>query len=580
MISELACLLLLLLSFMKHHQHQHQYQQHGTMLPFLDLAPTTKNDNDNDVETSETIFNLSISLWLTKNSTNNDNSSNSNRSISSSSSIRESTNSYTRYNHNNNPTLKRKSSSFKADDMKTSTTTATTTYFVRAPSDLLQQTNQPIAFRTEWYNDFNVSLYQQCSTIAIASIPPPPPPPPPPKQLNVPNFVDIFVLQKNDTITAAAAAAATNNTNNTKNKNTQYYYSLQQVGMEARRLIDQNLYASNTTNNNNNNGNGAILFRGLHQLISTPTDFATFWSYVVGSSGDTDSRNNDKGTKGGWIPMTDHLSCYNRKRQRYSATTTTTTKALLDVDRVDVDVPSITIGPHNEHSCNPFPSSKIMFYAMDTAEHQPVGYRGETLLRKNEDIVVPPEAWKVLQKAGGIAFERSYPHESSSSSFSSSTEQTWQQRCGTHDETLARQYFANQHGITNITFDNNNDGTLIARNHLDGYIPKPAPPTTRANGSSNNEMLLWYNRLDYGFSDTLADGTVFPRKLQCYLKHSKWHETYQFMLQKGDWLVLDNRRIQHGRLPYRDSVVQNKDNDTTTDPATAPPRQLLVTYTT
>jgi Taurine catabolism dioxygenase TauD, TfdA family len=91
---------------------------------------------------------------------------------------------------------------------------------------------------------------------------------------------------------------------------------------------------------------------------------------------------------------------------------------------------------------------------------------------------------------------------------------------------------------------------------------------------------LWFNRIDYGFPVTLADGTTFPLDLQAYLKQQKRHETFALKLQQGDWLVLDNRRVQHGRLPYSDEDSDGDDDYNPRQGVKPPPRQLLVTYTT
>ena len=34
------------------------------------------------------------------------------------------------------------------------------------------------------------------------------------------------------------------------------------------------------------------------------------------------------------------------------------------------------------------------------------------------------------------------------------------------------------------------------------------------------------------------------------IQSNGWDHTYAFKLLPGDWLMLDNMRLQHGRLPY------------------------------
>ena len=409
-------------------------------------------------------------------------------------------------------------------------------YFVRAPKHTLRQHNQPIPFQDEWRNDFNVAPINTTTTMPL---------PLPPQELPVPDFVDIFELS-----TTAAAAFIVNNGSTI----------LEELGREARHLMDQHLVAEG--------GSGVMLFRTLNQYIHNPSDFATFWSHVLSSAQNDTTTTTTTTTNHSWHPVTDHLSCYNRKRQTLGQNGTRP-----GVDQVDTDVPSLTIGPHNEHSCNPHPSHQIMFYALHTASGAPVGRRGETLLRRNRDIAVPPAAWGTVRDAGGIVFERSYPHadtlvkdNNNTTALRHPSEMSWQERCGTHSQQKAREYFRTNHGITNVTFSEM-DGSLTAHNLLPGYLPLHEDDISTTTEGEYEQEQLWFNRIDYGFPITLADGTTFPLDLQAFLKQQKWHETYSFLLEEGDWLVLDNRRVQHGRLPYQDVPG-------------VPARQLLATYTT
>jgi hypothetical protein len=384
-------------------------------------------------------------------------------------------------------------------------------YFQHIPQGLrhFSDSLRPIPFQEEWLNDFNVSMSRShdMSIDATANIPPP-------EYLSVPDFVDVFQL-----------------------KTTSNIVSLQNLGREARHIIDLHL----------DQGSGCILFRYLQSVIHNASDFAKFWSHVI-IEDEKKSKNNP--TKSWGKPMADHLSCYNRKRQHLH-------ESGVHMDRVDTDVPEITIGPHNEHSCNPYPSEKISFYALHAAAKG-----GETLLRRNQDIQVPDKAWKLLHTHGGLQFQRSYPHEDvlrkKTDPNRHPTEMSWQERCQTYDPQLARDYFAQHHGITNISIDPN-DGTLRAHNILKGYYNRSAqlqeqeqqrnngddsaasaeektiiPNSPLSQGGSSSEN-VWFNRIDYGFPVTMADGTIFPYYLQSILKRQKWHETYAFKLQPGDW---------------------------------------------
>ena len=404
----------------------------------------------------------------------------------------------------------------------------------------------PIPFQEEWINDFGVAPHEDDAGSNRTWLVPEPP-----QELPVPHYMQVLDL--------SAAAIATLSEDATTRSGL-----LAMVAQQARKLIDQHL----------DHESGAMLFRNLHHVIHNASDFAVFWNHVTQSNPDDHYKNNNnKNSNRNWNVMVDHLSCYNRKRQR-----------LYDqVDRVDTDVPAMTIGPHNEHSCNPHASDRIFLYALHAAVRG-----GESLLRRNRDMSIPQQAWDILQDqnarhGGALLFSRSYPDaamlETVPLEHRHPTAMSWQERCKTNSTLVARRYFERNHGITNVTFDAM-DGTLTAYNLLPGYHSHhhhDDDKNHRSFLSSTQSSPVWFNRIDYGFPVTLADGTMFPLDLQAYLKRQKWHETSALKLQRGDWLVLDNRRVQHGRLPYSD------DDDSRHLPLCAPkpsPRQLLVTYTT
>jgi len=62
---------------------------------------------------------------------------------------------------------------------------------------------------------------------------------------------------------------------------------------------------------------------------------------------------------------------------------------------------------------------------------------------------------------------------------------------------------------------------------------------------------------------TTPDGTLFPSEFNDRLELYHWKAASAFKLQKNDWLVLDNKRVMHGRLPYSNQ---------------GPERQLLTVY--
>ena len=62
-----------------------------------------------------------------------------------------------------------------------------------------------------------------------------------------------------------------------------------------------------------------------------------------------------------------------------------------------------------------------------------------------------------------------------------------------------------------------------------------------------------------------ADGAPFPPEAVARLQRDRWRATHAWKLLAGDWLVLDNLRVQHGRLPFV--------------PDQARPRTVLTVYT-
>ena len=253
---------------------------------------------------------------------------------------------------------------------------------------------------------------------------------------------------------------------------------------------------------------GAILFRNLNQIIQNVSDFGEFWSAMQ------------------WNPV-EHVSCYNRKRQQDKS----------GVDLVDTDVPWMVLGPHNEHACNPTATGRIAFYGLQPA---PVG--GESLIRYNQDIAIPDFMTEFVHQHGGIQTTRVYSDQNHMPTGRHPTSMSWQERCDTDSKDACNDFFAQQ-GMERATAFDVNDTLTVTSVHP-GWL----------DGS-------WFNHLDYGFPTKLADGTNFPREWQMQLKKQKWDETFAYKLQEGDWLVVDNTKTQHGRLPYEGD------------------RRLVVTYT-
>lgn len=322
-----------------------------------------------------------------------------------------------------------------------------------------------VDFQPEWVHDFGISAD---STDGV------------PSQLRPPSFLTTFDF------------ATTNTTNNCSGRRS----LIEQLALQAKQNI---LHDSS----------GAILFRGLHGVLRNVSDFGAFWSAM------------------NWDPV-EHVSCYNRKRQRSA-----------NVDMVDTDVPWMVLGPHNEHACNPKQTGRIAFYGLQPATVT----GGESLIRFNADIHVPEYVANFVMQHGGIQTTRIYADHGRMLQDGSRhpTAMSWQERCNAQSKQECVEFFA-QRGMHNATFDDNDTLTVVSSH--DGWLDNS-----------------WFNHVDYGFPTKCADGTDFPREWQMDMKRQKWGQTYAYKLQKGDWLIMDNRKVQHGRLPYQGD------------------RQLVVTYT-
>ena len=47
-----------------------------------------------------------------------------------------------------------------------------------------------------------------------------------------------------------------------------------------------------------------------------------------------------------------------------------------------------------------------------------------------------------------------------------------------------------------------------------------------------------------------ADGSPIEEDVLQVARTARWHAAHALKLEAGDWLVLDNLRVQHGRMPY------------------------------
>jgi len=187
--------------------------------------------------------------------------------------------------------------------------------------------------------------------------------------------------------------------------------------------------------------------------------------------------------------------------------------------------------------------------ALFCIQDAPLG--GESTIARNRDLNkgLPKEVWQFLEEHGGIEYSREFYDANNPPPMQLDGQQagprgSWQTKCELPDTAgreEAEEFFARMgfNVDTQITWDE--AGTLRVSNYHPGYV---RDPETGEN--------VWWNIVHTG-SLKMTDGEMFPKKMISEIQRSAWEHTYAFKLRPGDWLMLDNMRVQHGRLPYQDS---------------------------
>jgi hypothetical protein len=194
---------------------------------------------------------------------------------------------------------------------------------------------------------------------------------------------------------------------------------------------------------------------------------------------------------------------------------------------------------HNELCYNPTTVGRIALYCIQDA---PSG--GETILARNRDLAtsLSPSTMQFLEEHGGILYSRDF-HDVRTRPPGSDPLGSWQEKCSLPaaagpDEAEA---FFKSMGFdpdADLTWAEDGSGALRITNRHPGVLKD------RDSGEP-----AWWNIVHTG-SIQAADGTPFPKKLIAEVQQTGWLHTRAFKLLPGDWLMLDNLRMQHGRLPY------------------------------
>lgn len=317
-----------------------------------------------------------------------------------------------------------------------------------------------------------------------------------PSHLPLPTFVQVF--EYNDTSSTTDNLAENDNDN------------LKQMGRAAREIVDSSL------------GADVVLFRNLSRRVRNAKDFATFWEGCLDGPD-------------GWKPA--KYAPFGPQR------------AMLNgVDLVTPFPPQMALSGHNEMVYNPREPGRVAFFCLQNALEG-----GETILTRNTDLtkLVSSDLKRMVVEHGGILYRREYSDgnkvlEAEQTESKKRIGISWQDKTGTKDRDGAIKFFTDI-GFAEEGVYFNDNGSLVAQNIRSGFIDSP----------HEEEQKLWFNILSLGVFK-LADGTTVPPKILAQLAKDEWKAAHALKLRPGDWIVINNRAVQHGRLPFVDSDEQKR----------------------
>jgi hypothetical protein len=277
--------------------------------------------------------------------------------------------------------------------------------------------------------------------------------------------------------------------------------SLIEWGNAAGIIIDEVL--------NRNAGGGALLLRNL-TFISTSKEFSVFWKSCCNSSALMDPAY--------YVPFGANREQDDRI---YLATNIPANKVF---------------SCHNEMAYNPKPPGKIALFCVQDAFEG-----GESILAQNNILtkMISMEVKDFTKAHGGVAYVRKY-HDADKpvTSHQKGSFMSWQDKCQTGLKGIAAAVlFFLDLGFKEADIQFDPDNNLTVKFIHPGFII----------GDDGEEN--WFNIVDTGFFTT-ADGTPYPKELIEGMNNDKWKAVSALKLKPGDWLICDNRKVQHGRLPY------------------------------
>jgi len=192
---------------------------------------------------------------------------------------------------------------------------------------------------------------------------------------------------------------------------------------------------------------------------------------------------------------------------------------------------------HNEMAYNPMTVEQIALYCIQDA---PVG--GESLITRNKDLLqsLSPTTLKFLKERGGITYTRDFYDARKPPLVKTPGVGSWQEKCGLPDDAGEEECnaFWKKMGFGDDDIVWGEGGNLHVKNYHPGVVPDPETGED-----------VWWNVIHTG-SFKATDGTPFSKKMVEEIQRTGWKHTYSWKLRPGDWLMLDNMRMQHGRLPF------------------------------
>jgi Taurine catabolism dioxygenase TauD, TfdA family len=248
---------------------------------------------------------------------------------------------------------------------------------------------------------------------------------------------------------------------------------------------------------------GAVLFRNMPMNAS---DFSSFWNNHVS-----------------WPKFHRMDPFYDRMKED-------------GIDLAPRTVPESLIRLHNEQTYNPYSPEKVLFYCLGEASEG-----GETLLLRNEELTDNLDPWIMdfVRNDGHVVYDQWVLYDAHATNDRDLQAKSWQKKTGASTVHEAIKALV-EYGFdeSDITIDEQR--TIRAVNkHPNRFMDE----------QSGRELWLDSIIIDRA---RRPNGEELPRQLHEDLELADWASSYAFKMKKGDLLVLDNYRVAHGRLPYRD----------------------------